>query len=222
MTKTESTDSTVLSARLRAGTRDAHQTAESTGFVTRLMDGSLPLAAYANLVAQHHTIYRALEQAGEQQRHDTRGATVIFDELTRTPSIEADLAHLIGDDWRSRIEVLPATRVYAARLSEAGASLPRYAAHAYTRYLGDLSGGQVIKRMVQRHYGLGDQGVAFYTFTDIPKTKPFKDEYRERLDGLDLSAAELDEAVAEAQVAFELNTALFGELGRLYESLVSH
>lgn len=215
-TSTTSVDRQLLSDRLRAGTREAHQTAETTGFVTRLMGGELPVAAYTDLAAQHLSIYRTLEQASEQQRSDARGSSVVFAELTRTPSIEADLAHLIGPGWQDQITTLQATQVYAERLAQAGDSLPRYAAHAYTRYLGDLSGGQIIKRMVQRHYGLGEDGVAFYTFADIPKAKVFKDEYRERLDALDLTETELDEAVAEAQLAFELNTALFTELGAKY------
>src|SRR5699024_2319953 len=123
-----------------------------------------------------------------------------------------DLAYLHGLRWRERTEVLPAARAYAERVAQVGGDLARYAAHAYTRYLGDLSGGQAIKRLVQRHYGLGEEGVAFYTFTGIAKPKLFKDTYRERLDALDLSAPEVETAVAEATLAFELATELFTAL----------
>lgn len=201
-----------LSEHLRAGTRAVHGEAESTSFVSQLMNGALDVAAYADLAAQHLPIYRALEQASAQQLSDTRGRSLVFAELTRTPAIEADLAHLFGADWAANIDILPATQRYATAILASGASLPAYAAHAYTRYLGDLSGGQIIKRMVQRHYGLGEEGVSFYTFTDIPKAKPFKDLYRERLDSLELSASEIDHAVAHAQGAFELNKAMFQEL----------
>ena len=43
-------------------------------------------------------------------------------------------------------------------------------AHAYTRYLGDLSGGQILKKIAQRGMGLqGSEGLAFYEFDKIEK-----------------------------------------------------
>ncbi|WP_083259714.1 heme oxygenase (biliverdin-producing) [Cellulosimicrobium cellulans] len=205
-----------LSQRLREGTRPEHERAETSGFVERLMSGQLDVAAYADLAAQQWAVYRALEDASAAIRSDTQGATLVFDELTRTPEIEKDLAFLVGDDWAERITVHPATERYVARLHEVGGSLPAYAAHAYTRYLGDLSGGQIVKRMLERHYGLSGDGLAFYTFVEIPKSKPFKDVYRERLDALVLSPAELDATVAEAKHAFGLNSAMFADLGAVH------
>ncbi len=202
-----------LSALLREGTREVHAVAESAPFIERLMAGTLDVAAYAGLAAQQHAIYVALEAAHPAMKQDERGATLVFDELERVPAIEADLEHLYGPAWRDDIEILPATRAYAARLAEVGTRLPEYAAHAYTRYLGDLSGGQVIKTMMQRHYAMGDAGLAFYDFPGIGKAKPFKDLYRERLDGLALGEAETERAVAEAREAFLLNRAVFADLG---------
>ena len=111
------------------------------------------------------------------------------------------------------MRVLPATQVYADRLAQTADSLPRYAAHAYTRYLGDLSGGQIIKRMLQRHYGFTSEGIAFYDFPEIHKLKPFKDVYRERLDALPLDDEARAAVVEEARLAFRLNADVFGELG---------
>jgi heme oxygenase len=207
-----------LSLLLREGTRSEHQQAESEGFVSRLMAGGLDVAAYADLAAQQLVIYTALEEASSAVREDARGASLVFDELTRVPAIERDLTHLYGASWATEIRILPATTSYAARLREVGGSLPHYAAHAYTRYLGDLSGGQIIQRMMQRHYGMGAAGLEFYDFPEIPKAKPFKDLYRERLDGLALTPDEVDLAVAEAQEAFRLNRAVFVELGRVHLS----
>jgi len=202
-----------LSALLREGTRAEHEQAENEGFVSRLMSGGLDVAAYADLAAQQHAVYTALEEASAVVRADERGAGLVFDELTRVPAIERDLVHLYGDGWRAEIHVLPATETYVARLREVGGDLPRYAAHAYTRYLGDLSGGQIVQRMMQRHYGMGVAGLEFYDFPEIVKVKPFKDLYRERLDGLALTPSEIDVAVAEAQEAFRLNRGVFVALG---------
>ncbi|MBD5785894.1 biliverdin-producing heme oxygenase [Cellulosimicrobium terreum] len=207
---------TPLSLRLREGTRPEHEQAEGSGFVEKLMSGQLDVVAYADLAAQQWAIYGALERASAEIRTDTQGGTLVFDELTRTPEIEKDLAFLVGADWAQQVTIRPATERYVARLLEVGTSLPAYAAHAYTRYLGDLSGGQIIKRMLERHYGLSVDGLAFYTFVEIPKSKPFKDVYRERLDALTLTPAQVDETVAEAKLAFRLNSALFAELGAIH------
>jgi heme oxygenase len=202
-----------LSVQLREGTRDEHARAESEGFVERLLAGRLDVAAYADLAAQQLAVYTALEQASDRMRLDARGRSLVFDELTRVPAIEHDLTHLCGPAWRDAYRILPATEVYVARLEEVGGDVARYAGHAYTRYLGDLSGGQVVKRMLERHYGLDGAGLEFYTFSEIPKAKPFKDLYRERLDGLRLDQREVAVAVGEAQKAFRLNRAMFAELG---------
>lgn len=210
-----------LSTLLRSGTRQEHREAESMGFIETLMSGAFGERgrdAYTALAGQQHAIYGALEAASAQIAATDEGAAagIVFAELTRTPSIEADLEHLLGAGWREQVTVLPATAAYVASLRASGASLPLYAAHAYTRYLGDLSGGQVIRAMMQRHYGFGDEGVSFYHFAEIEKPKVFKDLYRERLDALPLDDAGRAAAVAEAQVAFRHNQDLFAALGEIF------
>ncbi|MBO0610541.1 biliverdin-producing heme oxygenase [Myceligenerans salitolerans] len=205
-----------LSALLREGTRADHTAAETEPFVEHLMSGALDRSAYADLAAQQLVVYQALEEVGAAMRDDARGGPLVFDELTRVPAIERDLAFLYGEDWRDRIRILPAAREYAARIRETAPSVPHYAAHAYTRYLGDLSGGQIVRRMMERHYGLDGAGLAFYAFPEIPRAKVFKDAYRERLDALLLDEAEAAAALAEARRAFRLNRAVFAALGQAH------
>jgi heme oxygenase (biliverdin-producing, ferredoxin) len=199
-----------LSVLLRTGTRDEHEAAEGSTFVEDLLAGRLTVQAYADLAAQLRTVYAALEEVGEQVRRTPDGAGVVFDELLRGPALDADLTHLLGPS--AAITPLPATLDYAERIRSGGTDTGRYVAHAYTRYLGDLSGGQVIGRMVQRHYGVPDEGVGFYAFPAIPKPKPFKDLYRERIDALPLDDAARERVVEEARAAFRHNRALFAAL----------
>lgn len=206
-----------LSALLREGTRAAHSAANSEHFIEQLMSGALDRAAYADLSAQLLVVYEALEETSTTTSGtNAPGTGLVFDELTRVPAIERDLAFLYGPSWRDEIRILPATRVYAEHVRAVSDSLPHYAAHSYTRYLGDLSGGQIVKRMMKEHYGLDEDGLAFYTFPDIPKVKVFKDAYRRRLDHLTLDQDEVAATLAEVHLAFQLNRAVFTELAEIH------
>jgi heme oxygenase len=212
---------TVLSVALREGTRAEHAAAEGTAFVDDLLSGRLDVTAYIDLAVQQQAIYAALEAAGtELARHDTRALPVVMDELQRVPAIDADLRHLLGatrhPGGTRQPRVLAATREYAAHLRTTAADLTRWVAHAYTRYLGDLSGGQVIYRALQRHYGLADAGLSFYRFPERGGVKALRDLYRERLDALPLSREEHADVVAEARLAFAANRAMLAALGETH------
>jgi heme oxygenase len=206
-----------LAAALRTATRAEHEQAERMPFVGELMSGRLPLAAYVDLLSQHHAIYRALEDAEPFVRADTAGSTVLFDGLARSASIERDLAALSGSSWREELRVLPATQRYVDRLRTTTTTwLGGYVAHAYTRYLGDLSGGQAIRSVLRRTMAVPDDALAFYTFASIPKPKLFKDLYRERLDALPFDAQERTRVIDESRVAFRLNADVFADLGDVH------
>ncbi|GMA32758.1 heme oxygenase (biliverdin-producing) [Litorihabitans aurantiacus] len=208
----EATAPPTLSVLLREATRPQHEHAETRSFVSDLMGGALGRDAYIDLTRQHHAIYTALEAAGERLRDDAVAAPFVLPELLRVPSLEADLAILAGPGWREERTLVPATLAYTARL-DAIARPEHLLAHHYTRYLGDLSGGQIVARMLQRHYGMTPEELTFYTFADIPKPKPYKDAYRARLDAAPLTSEGTGAVVAEAAVAFDLNAALFNDLG---------
>ena len=106
----------------------------------------------------------------------------------------------------------PSVARYAERIEQAREWGGLYVAHHYTRYLGDLSGGLAIGRIVARTYGVGPEALAFYAFPGIPKPKPYKDAYRARLDALPLDEAHKQRVLQEVRAGFALNTAFFTEL----------
>lgn len=70
----------------------------------------------------------------------------------------------------------PALQTYITRI-QAIADSPDPSpllAHAYVRYLGDLSGGQTIQRALAKAYGLtmGGAGLSFYAFKELHSAKP--------------------------------------------------
>ena len=203
-----------MSALLRERTRAAHEDAESSPFVRELLEGQRTREDYVALVGQQYYIYQALEAVGELLREDPVVGAFVMPQLTRLPAIEADLDFL-DPGWRDRLEPLAATRSYVARIHRTATWPGGYIAHHYTRYLGDLSGGQVIRTLLSRQFGFDTNGVGFYIFQDIAKPKLFKDRYREQLDAIDWDEAERERVLAEANEAFRCNEAVFVELAEV-------
>jgi heme oxygenase len=214
MVRIATADGDGLAARLRNETAEDHRQAETSAFVTDLMDGALPVSDYARLAVQHHAIYEALESA-VAANEDPDLEPLLAPELTRLPALEADLRFLLGDDWEESAEVLPATRAYVDHLAEVCATPEGLVAHHYLRYLGDLSGGQLIRRVLDRVYGFTDgQGTAFYRFEEIPDPKGFKAAYRDHLDALDWSPDRQQRVVDEVAAGFAATKAVFDDLAR--------
>ena len=81
-----------------------------------------------------------------------------------------------------------------------GAGWPAgFVAHHYTRYLGDLSGGQLVRKALQREYGLGEEGTAFYAFPGVA-VGAVKRRYREMLDAAPWDEAERARFVDEVSL----------------------
>jgi heme oxygenase (biliverdin-producing, ferredoxin) len=207
---------TGFSVRLRDLTREEHERTEQAPFVSALLDGRLPRSAYAALLGQSYLFYAVLEEAGAAWRGDRVAGPFVSGALVREPALAADLAWLRGPSWHAELAPLPATRAYVDRIREVCfTSRPAFVAHHYTRYLGDLSGGQIIRHKLRQVYDLTDDGLRFYTFDEIAKPKRFKDAYRARLDGIAWDAAEQTALIAEANEAFRLNRAVFDDLATL-------
>lgn len=208
-------DPILFSAALRERSSGAHSGSESAGFMADLIKGEGTRDDYIALVAQHYFIYEALEAATERMRRDPVASVFISDKLTRLPALEADLEFLVGQDWRDRIAPLPTTQRYVDRINRVGATWAGgFVAHHYTRYLGDLSGGLFIGRLMARQFGFETNGIGFYLFGDIADPKAFKDVYREQLDAAPWDDAEKERVIDEVLLAYRFNTELFEDLAR--------
>jgi heme oxygenase len=204
-----------FSQALRERTRTGHSASEGASFMDDLMTGKGSRDDYIALVAQHYFIYEALEAAAESMRDDADAAAFITPRLTRLPALEADLEFLIGDDWRETIAPLPTTERYVDRIRTVAATWSGgFIAHHYTRYLGDLSGGQIIRTLMQRQFGFETNGVGFYLFDEIAKPKEFKDVYRSQLDAVGWSSEERERVIDEVMIAYRFNTELFVDLAQ--------
>lgn len=203
-----------FSTALRERSRSAHSGSEHAGFMADLMRAKGTRDDYVALVAQHWFIYEALEAAAAKLAGDPVAAPFITEKLTRLPALEADLAYLIGDDWRDEIVAVPTTLRYVARINEIADAgwAGGFVAHHYTRYLGDLSGGQFIGKLMARQFELGTNGIGFYVFDEIADPAAFKDVYREQLDAAPWDASESERVIDEVLLAYQFNTDLFVDL----------
>jgi heme oxygenase len=203
-----------LPARLRLGTRDLHTQTERTGFMAEMLAGRVSVPAYCLLLRNLHAIYAALESALAQRQSDAAVAMVDAPALHRTAALAADLQALHGPTWAQALPVLPATAAYVARLQGLAHSGARaLLAHAYVRYLGDLHGGQVVKRLLTRTLGLqGDEGTRFYDFGSTDEVLALRLALRAGLGNLPVSADEADAIVEEARWAFVQHQRLFEQM----------
>jgi heme oxygenase (biliverdin-producing, ferredoxin) len=203
-----------FSQALRERTRSSHSDSEGADFMSDLMTGKGTRDDYVALVAQHYFIYQALESVQPEFADSPIAAPFISEHLTRLPALESDLEFLIGAHWRDEISPLPTTERYVKRIHEVAAEgwAGGFLAHHYTRYLGDLSGGQAISRLMQRQFGFDTEGVGFYLFDQIEDAKQFKEAYRDHLDAAGWDAPERERVIDEVVAAYRFNTELFVDL----------
>lgn len=203
-----------FSQALRERTWTGHGESEGAGFMHDLMSGKGTREDYIALVVQHYFMYEALEAAAERFADAPEAQPFLDERLTRMPSLVSDLEFLLGADWKQQITPVPATERYVARVNEVADEgwVGGFIAHHYTRYLGDLSGGQAIGRLMKRQFGFETEGILFYLFEQIPDAKAFKDAYREQLDAAHWDDAEQERVIDEVLAAYRFNTEVFDDL----------
>lgn len=199
-----------LSAELRQATYEVHEQAHRSTYMAALLDGALPLDAYTLLAEQYGAVYGALEAASDAMADHPVAGPFVIDELRRLPALHDDLDALGSGVPR----ILPATARYVERLHTAATDPERFVAHHYIRYLGDLSGGQVVARLLTRTYGLSGDGVRFYDFSALGAPPRFRARYRALLDATPWDAAARGRVAAEAVHGFELNIAVLSEMAQ--------
>ncbi|WP_066379153.1 MULTISPECIES: heme oxygenase (biliverdin-producing) [unclassified Anabaena] len=206
-----------LDMRLREGTRHSHTLAENTAFMKCFLKGIVEKSFFRKLLANLYFVYCVLEE--ELQRHQNHPVVglIYFPELNRKANLEQDLAYYYGENWREEISPSPVGQVYVNRLREVANTQPELLiAHAYTRYMGDLSGGQALRKIARSAMDLpADQGTAMHEFEQIPTPeakRAFKEKYRQALSGLDIDEAMIQKIVEEANYAFTLNRDVVHEL----------
>lgn len=167
---------------LREITKDLHHEAETTKFAKMLLSGKIGKVEYRNYLYNLLPIYDAIEWYGKRQG--------FFDNMPDLPRLKGILADFCELENREEYYYLtPATLEYQIYLHKLGNDPERkhlIKAHLYCRHMGDLNGGQIIKRQVA-HISSGK-------FYDFENADAMKMQIRQEL---------TDDLGDEACIAFE-------------------
>lgn len=193
-----------LASRLREETREAHRAAERGHLVGRLLRGRVSRSTYVAYIAAMYRVYTALEAGLERHRPLAALAPLHWPALWRGDALARDLAALAGPGWMGHVARDIAAEPYVDRLRGLDRSAPALlVAHVYTRYLGDLSGGQFLRAGAAR---VAPEALDFYDFSAVGDLDQARKSLRARLDAV---PTELGDAIVfEARRAFALSGAV--------------
>lgn len=171
-------------------TWEHHKTAERQEFAKILISGKIHPNMYATYLWNQHKKYDLLEALAAPH-----GIFSEIGDIRRKKLIEADIAEL----WQHDIAppLVPSTHEYIAHMKDIMHDRDKLIAHIYVLYMGDLSGGQMIKKKIP---GAG----RMYDFdADVQEVKE------------KIRAIVTDDMAEEAKWVFESSTKLFQELMEL-------
>jgi heme oxygenase len=166
---------------LKEFTSDLHHIAEKTKFAKQLLSGKISREDYRNYLYQMMAVYDPIEWYNKRQ-----GFIDTMPDLPRLKGIYADFMEL---DDSSYCYLTPASLEYQTYLHALGNDPARkhlIKAHLYCRHMGDLFGGQIIKKQVA-HISSGK----FYDFANADNMK------------IAIRQTLTDDLGPEARVAFE-------------------
>lgn len=206
-----------LATQLREGTRQSHTAAENTAFMKCFLKGIVEIGPLRKLLADLYYVYSTLEASLQQHREHPIVGPMIFPALERQQGLALDLAFYYGPDWLEQITPSAAGQHYVARLKTIAATQPELlVAHAYVRYMGDLSGGQGLRAIARSAIKLPEgEGTRLHEFEQLPTPearRDFKFRYRDALNALPVDEVTAQAIVDEANFAFQLNRDVMHEL----------
>jgi heme oxygenase len=197
---------------LRERTRVLHRQAERSGMIAKILSGHASAREYMHLLRNLLPAYAAMERQLKDLPAGFPFAVIADRQLFRAQALRKDLLALAGPGWPA-IALTPAARAYADLKDALGSQRGwPIIAHAYTRYLGDLSGGQILQRILVQKLRLAHDQTNFYRFELPCEPGGFRTRYIDALNGVLCVGGDMDSIVEEAAIAFQMNIRLSDEL----------
>jgi len=127
---------------LKELTYEHHRNAERQGFVKVLMGGKIDPKLYATFLYNQYVNYNILETIAMAE-----GVLDDLPDIRRAPKILDDYTEL-WNDLENPPKLLPSSKLYADHIMSIRDNAQALMAHVYTRHMGDLSGGQMIRKKI--------------------------------------------------------------------------
>jgi len=173
---------------LRDLIKENHDKAEKHRFVVLLLSGKMPENIYSDFLYNQHAVYKTLEAVAE-----SKGLLNGLSGIERNKKIQYDFENL----GNHKNTLYPSTQKYIQYITTRNLTDHQILAHFYVRHMGDLYGGQMIKRVV-------------------PGTSTMY-EFENRKELIDALRSKLDDSMAtEANHCFDYAIELFSELANEY------
>lgn len=186
-------------SNLRELTKEAHRSAERTSFMNRMLKKQITPYQYYVYIKNQLFVYTNLEYLAN-------GAGIFgggLERLMRGPNLLDDVLQMEIENSFPESPIFESSHEYVRYIETIKGDRDRLFAHIYVRHMGDLSGGQIIKKLVPGPTNL-------YEFDG--DVEDLKNLVRSRLqDGLE----------AEAKVCFSMVQKFLEELEAYFEDMGS-
>jgi len=183
-------------SNLRQLTSENHRRTERTKFAHRLLKRQITPEQYYIYMSNQLMAYYVLENAADQH-----GLFDGIESVKRARNISTDVRELESEHSFENAPIVASTKRYMDYIQSISIDPDRVMAHIYVRHMGDLSGGQIIKRFIP------GSGMHYCFEGDVDE---LKNKIREKLhDGM----------ADEANRCFDMIHEIFEELESVFASM---
>lgn len=212
-----------LPEALRRATADVHLQAERSPFVGTLLSGRIEPEVYLRWLVALHGLYAALEQGLQAERSSPAASDLphLPESVFRAKALQDDITYWCGHLGCQAPAAGPAATAYAEHLRALAQAAPaRLLAHAYVRYLGDLSGGRLMQKGLKHLGGQGTlddpplphPGMAFFRYPEGESLSGLREQVRSVLAAAGHDLPDWQGVLDEAVDAFGRHRALMDEV----------
>ncbi len=197
---------------IREKTSLLHSSAENTGYIKKLVDGTASVEGYAEYIYNLEKMYKAIEDALDKNENNTIVKPFVTRELYRSELMRKDLEFLLGDKLNS-MKLLASTEACIAKIEELSQTKPELVvSYAYTRFLADLFGGRTFLSLLSTSYKISNEGLNYYQFPEINDLRGYVMKYHNMLAEINLSDEMKVDFINEVNNAYIYNLAISNEL----------